>query len=42
MLRQGGARLAAEERGEAKRRGRGRGRRNKNFYSLQIKLLMHC
>jgi len=28
MLRQGGARLADEERGAAKRRGRGLGRRN--------------
>ena len=31
MLRQGGAGLAAEERGAAKPRGRGRGRRNIPF-----------
>ena len=30
MLRRGGARLADEERGAAKRRGRGHGRRNIN------------
>ena len=41
MLRQGGAGLAAEERGVAKPRGRGRGRRNifKIVLFLQIKNL---